>query len=471
MKANILGLGIQGRSPNVTAQRRLNIYLDVQQQEDKAKVAAYPTPGLVAFTTLSGDVTRGIWQMESLDRLFVVQGRGFWEVRHNGTAVKRGTLAAGDNSGLVGIADNGTQVCIVTGSHGYIWDTGSNTFSTIASAFPGGDTVTFLDSYFIVNRPGTGQFWISGQYDGTTWNGLDYATAEANPDNLVAVAADRGGLALFGSISTELWYNNGGADFPFARIEGAPSEMGLAARWSLARCQGLWIGLFRNRQSALTIGRLDGYQISSISTSDLDYLINRYQNPLDAVAFAFTVAGHDFYQITFRTDGVTWLYDATTAAWSQLQSAGDTRHRAERAASFGSSCVVSDYQSGSLYYLDADIYTEDGTAVPRELVGSHIFAGATLNRTRIRRLRLDMESGVGLEGEAAPTVMLQISRDGGHTWGNELWTPSGKIGVYLSRAEWRRLGQARDWLFKIRITDPIKTAIIGAYVEIDEQEA
>lgn len=471
MKASILGLGIQGRSPNVTAQRRLNIYLDVQQQEDRTKVAAYPTPGLLAFATPSGDVTRGIWQMESLDRLFVVQGRSFYEVRHNGTKTKRGTLAADDGAGLVGISDNGTQVIVVTGQHGYIWNTSTSTFSEIGGDFPGADTVTFLDSYFIINRPGTGQFWISGQYDGTVWDGLSFATAEANPDNLVAVAADRGGLALFGSISTELWYNNGSTDFPFSRIEGAPSEMGLAARWSLARCQGLWVGLFRNRQSALTIGRLDGYQISSISTPDLDYLINRYHDPLDAVAFAFTAAGHDFYQITFRTDAVTWLYDATTGAWSQLQSAGDTRHLAERAASFGSSCVVSDYQSGSLYYLDADTYTEDGAAVPREIVGSHLFARDTLNRTRIRRLRLDMESGVGTEGEAAPAVMLQISRDGGHTWGNELWTASGKIGEYLKRAEWRRLGQARDWLFKIRITDPMKVAILGAYIEIDEQDA
>jgi hypothetical protein len=67
--------------------------------------------------------------------------------------------------------------------------------------------------------------------------------------------------------------------------------------------------------------------------------------------------------------------------------------------------------------------------------------------------------------------MLQISRDGGHTWGKELWTTFGKIGQYLSRAEWRRLGMSRDWLFKLRITDPVKVVMIAAIVEAQELQS
>ena len=59
--------------------------------------------------------------------------------------------------------------------------------------------------------------------------------------------------------------------------------------------------------------------------------------------------------------------------------------------------------------------------------------------------------------------MMQISRDGGHTYGNELWVSFGRVGQYKARANWRRLGRARDWTFKFRITDPVPTVFVGAW--------
>lgn len=476
MKAQILGLGIQGKSPAVTAQRRLNLYYDVQPQADKSTIAAYPTPGTVLFCDTGASATRGMWYMESLDKLFIVARQFLYEISYAGAITLRGTLASGDDTGRVSMSDNGAggnQLIIVTGSNGYIWNTNTNTFSTIASAFPGGDTVTFLDSFFIVNRPGTGQFWISDSYDGTVWNALNFATAEANPDNLVAVVADRGGLTLFGSISVELWYNTGALDFPFQRIQGAPAEAGLAARWSLARCNGMWTGVFRNRQSGYFIGRLNGYQIEPISTAELDYLINGYTTPGDSVAFAYTMSGHAFYQITFQSQSVTWLYDATSGVWSQLETNGLTRHVGDLGASFGSNVIVSHYNDGALCRLSPTVYTDNGSPIARELVGAHIYSAEHLNRLRVQRLRLDMEGGMGLSaGQGSnPTVMLQISRDGGHTWGNELWANWGKIGEYTHRAEWRRLGQGRDYVFKVRVTDSVKTVFINAFIEGEESQA
>ena len=58
--------------------------------------------------------------------------------------------------------------------------------------------------------------------------------------------------------------------------------------------------------------------------------------------------------------------------------------------------------------------------------------------------------------------MLQVSRDGGYTWGNEMWTTPGQAGEFLHRAEWRRLGVSRNYVFKFRITDPVKVTMISA---------
>jgi hypothetical protein len=64
--------------------------------------------------------------------------------------------------------------------------------------------------------------------------------------------------------------------------------------------------------------------------------------------------------------------------------------------------------------------------------------------------------------DSNPRIMLQISRDGGYTYGTELWIKMGAIGQYRRRAEWRRLGVSRSFVFKFRITDPVKVVIISA---------
>lgn len=64
-----------------------------------------------------------------------------------------------------------------------------------------------------------------------------------------------------------------------------------------------------------------------------------------------------------------------------------------------------------------------------------------------------------------PQVMLRWSDDGGHTWSNEHWVETGKIGQYGRRAIWRRLGMTlklRDRVYEVSGTDPVKITLLGA---------
>jgi hypothetical protein len=64
-----------------------------------------------------------------------------------------------------------------------------------------------------------------------------------------------------------------------------------------------------------------------------------------------------------------------------------------------------------------------------------------------------------------PEVMLRWSDDGGHTWSNYHTAKIGKIGEYYRRVFWRRLGMTlklRDRVYELSMTDPVKTAIMGA---------
>jgi hypothetical protein len=455
----IFGQATKSRSPVVSSQRRVNMYLE--QNDDKTQLVAYGIPGSTLAYNLGVNPVRG-WQ-EIVDNLYAVHGDSFVEI--NGTTVTLlGTL--GTASGRVSIANNGLQMMIVDGVYGYIYTFATGAFVKITDIdFPGAcRTVTFLDGYFIVNKNATGQFYISKLYDGLVWNALDFATAESNPDALRVVFSDHGQLILLSRLSTEFWVNTGEVDFTFSRISQVTSEFGIAANWSITKFNGSVVWLARNREGGVQVVKMSGSSPESIMTPDISAIFDAYTTVNDATGFSYTHNGHPFYQINFPTEGESWLYDGSMGLWSQLISYGQTRSRYDLCVNFLDQVYFAGFNNGRIYKLDDNVYTENGRPIESELISKHVFNG--LSRFSIQALQVDMESGVGLStGQGSdPQIMLQISKDGGHTWGNERWATMGKIGEYKSRARWLRLGQARDWVFKFRISDPVKRVILGAYI-------
>jgi len=68
--------------------------------------------------------------------------------------------------------------------------------------------------------------------------------------------------------------------------------------------------------------------------------------------------------------------------------------------------------------------------------------------------------------------MLDFSNDGGHTWSSESWALAdniaGSIGEYKTRVKWNRLGSARDRIFRVKMTDPVKTVWIDAQIMVSK---
>lgn len=415
MQIPILGLGIQGRSANLSAMRRLNLYLEINPEGDKSKVSAHPTPGLAGFCDLGDTPARGMRAVG--DYLYVVHRGTFYEINNGGIATSRGTMTT--TSGRVSMADNGIEIFIADGStKGYVYTIATTAFAAVTSANAIiSDTVTFLDGYFIVSEAASGRFRFSNVYAGATWLANSFATAEANPDKLIAVVAERGLLALFGEFTMEVWSNVGTSPVPFARVQGATQEWGLAARWSLCKFDETVIFLGRNRLGQVSVIRLTGLQASRVSPPDLDHLINGYSTFADAAGFSYMLNGHPMYQLNFPTASRSWLYDGKTGAWSELESTGLTRHRAEMSSQHLGAIRVADYANGKIYTLSPSVYTDNGKMIAREIQSGHSYA-AKYNNLFMSELRLDLETGVGLAtGQGSdPQVMLSISHDGGHTW-------------------------------------------------------
>ena len=82
-----------------------------------------------------------------------------------------------------------------------------------------------------------------------------------------------------------------------------------------------------------------------------------------------------------------------------------------------------------------------------------------------------MEAGVGLDGSgqgSAPKAILQWSNDWGHTWSNEHWARVGEIGSRFTRLIWRRLGNSRDRIYRVRIVDPVRVTLLGSEIDLEQ---
>lgn len=459
---SLFGVGQKGKSANVSAQQRINLYAEMQKDAEKTRMSLYGRAGRSLFASFGDTPNRG--GITVGERMFVVHRGTFWEVNNAGTMTNRGTVST--TSGRVDMATDGDVILIVTGTNGYTFDLNTNTLTLISDAdFPQtANTCGWLDGNFIVDQGAGDQFQISP--DCINWDALDVASAESAPDGLMRVFPDHGEIMLPGVATTEFWGNTGAADFPFAPVRGATLEYGLAARWSLAKYDSSVAGLFRNRMGQVQVIRLQGYTPVPMSNPEFDSIINEYATVSDATGFSRMQGGHPFYQINFPTAMASWEFDQSTGLWAQVQyGLNGARDRGEICIDYLNKPRLFDYENGNIYTIDPTLYSDNGDPIRSVLISRHFFA--EYNRVTVNRLFIDFESGVGLvSGQGSdPQVMLRISRDGGHSWGKEIRASMGKVGEYTKRAEFRRLGTARDFTFELSITDPVKRVIVGANID------
>lgn len=67
-------------------------------------------------------------------------------------------------------------------------------------------------------------------------------------------------------------------------------------------------------------------------------------------------------------------------------------------------------------------------------------------------------------------VLVAVSRDGGHNWSDWRESTLGEIGEYQKRVRFRRFGQARQFVMKVRVTSPIRADFHGAVLDVEAGE-
>lgn len=461
----------QSRSLPLDGQRCVNMFAEIEPPQAKTgntRFAVFGSAGLSLFATCGAGPVRGLHVMN--DVLYAISGNHVYSIDENGNPTQLpGAQVLG--SAPTDQEDNGQQICIVTGANspGYIVQKG--TVAQIeADGFYPADTVQFFDGYFVLNRSGTNEFFLSGLNDGTTFNALDFASTTATAANLKSVLVDHEQLVLFTENSTEFWYDSGALDFPFARYTGAMLQRGILAPLTRLREDNSIFFLADD----YIFYRISGYIPVRVSTHAVEHIWQGYSTVSDAVAFSYTQEGHKIIIINFPTAQATWAFDISTGLWHERESWDANNVSLGRwrgncfAAAYGK-LLVGDAYTGEIGMLDLDTYTEYGNTI-RGLVTSPPIHG---DRKRIfmSRFELDVESGIGLNlGQGLnPQIMLDWSDDGGRTYSTtQPWQSMGVVGAYLQRLRWLRMGQARQRILRLTVTDPVRRSFIGAYLDLEK---
>ena len=493
MKVSLSGGAYQARSVISSAQSQINLYSETvpQDQGEPSRFALYPMPGL----TLMGQAPRFPFRGGktcSDNTTYAVFGNGVYILGlaspgvltsgvvciHIGDIVGPGaalttpvSMAEFHSATLIGTG----QLVIVDGtSVGWHVTLGTGVFTQIVDPnFLGGTAVDYIDTYFVSNVPGTQQFQ-AGNSLSLTWDPLFVAAKVSSGDLLQTLIVAKREIWLFGTTTSEVWYNTGAADFPFEEMQGVFIDHGCAAPYSVAEIDNKVYWLSQDRRGSSMVLSGSGYKTERISTFAMETEmanVSPYRQrtgrrcgglhiPAERSSVLCSVlpgAGCDLgLRISHRA----------LEPMDEREQRAELDHASPRGAAdipgvrVRCGCLIAgDYFNGNIYLVDPAAFTDWGQPIMRQRAFPHLLNDG--NRQFYWQLIADMEVGTAPPGATDTNVLLDWSDDRGQTFGNPVPQSIGNNGQFLTSMQWQRLGMARDRVFRLTWTCPFKTALHG----------
>jgi hypothetical protein len=446
----------QLRSRPASPSRLVNCFPEKLPPGAKAPYALTRTPGIATWTTVGNGPISAM--LEALGYLWVVSGSKLYRVDSNKVVTEIGTVGL---SSRIDMANNITTIVVVNEPDAYYYDTTTSTFGQITDpdfTSRGASDVEFLDNYLLFTEPDSGRFFGSDVGSATSFDSLNFATAEGSPDKLRGLKVDHRQVLLLGEKTIEIWELVGGGGFPFARAANGFVEQGCFNAATAAKQDNSVFWLAQD----YTVRRLDGITPVRISQTGIEQALGSVTIG-SGQGFSYSQEGHLFYVMQFPEG--TFVYDATTKEWHERETYGYPYWLAWSNAQFAGLELVGDVSSNRIGYLSPTTYADWGTTQRMEWTYQPVYAAG--NRAFHDRLEVIMETGVGLtSGQGSdPEMMMDVSDDGGRTWQALPNMKIGKIGEHQKRVVWTQLGSSYDRVYRGAISDPVKATLIDTQLE------
>lgn len=464
----------QARGVLANAQACVNLYPEPNPQDAPFPMTQYPAPGLRVLGDFAGIYTgpvRGLYDASN-GLVFAVIGTNAILWNGGTSSVLLGQVA--NNSNPVSIVDNGDDVVFVDGTAAG-WtvklaaaQTPGSLVAIADPAFFGSARVDYIDTFLVFSKPNSPIFYTSTAGAFLPMDATYSTPKEGWNDNLVSVGALHDNVWLLGAVTTEVWFNSGGATFAFSRMPNAILQQGCVARFSPVIADNAIYWLSQDRWGRNMCMRGEGYAAKRVSTFAVEDAWSKFSTLADAVGMAYQIGGHETVSFWFPTGNAWWAYDTSTQQW-HMRTYGDlTAPWLPRCmaglgtisdAATGNSVLAGDRTGPRILELSRDAYDDAGIPIIRQRSWPHVQKdGRRVAHTRF---------AAAFDGSALTPpdqVTLDWSDNAGHTYGTGVaQTVNNAVnGQY----QWRRLGYARDRVYRLTWSKGGDAALNGAWIDI-----
>lgn len=489
----LLGGAYAARSVIANSQRCINLYPEINRKDSPFPFTFYQRPGLTPKASPAVAAPGRALYRASNGAGYAAIGDKIYYITPAWALVELGSIT-GLLETPVSFTDNGTYVVIFDGSTSQ-WSIEmlTNTFAGLVDGtgnMAGADRGDTLDTFIIWNRPDTRQFG-STLSNVLTTNGLSFASKATYPDKLKTLIVRRTEIVLLGDLKGEIWYNVGGAIFPFARLPGSYIEYGIAAKYSVAANDISIFWLSRSLEGQGMVLKLRGYEVNRISNHALEFAISQMSDISDAVGYCYQQGGHLFYVLHFPSADQTWVWDESIAdpmygwhqeAWTDANGVLH-RHRGNAYALINDVPCTIDWENGTIYQMDLAAFTDTVAGVVYDCSYIRTFPQVTQVENEKGEL-IDLEDKSAtfhkfvayLEcGNVNATVAdggigLRWTNDG-KVWGQTVLQSAGAVGEYTTQPAWAGLGLGKNTVFELNHSIPGSAALNGAFIHgmVNEQ--
>lgn len=427
------------------------------------------TGNLVSYSGYSSSLVTTTFQYKYGRGAYVFKGDYYaviqstlYKISSAGAATSIGTIPA---NGICTFADNGSTMVIAYGGIPMYYD--GTTLGTLDVTFTA-KTVDYINNQFVFGA-GDGAFY-SADAGAITVSGLNFATPESSPDELTGVKVFNQILYLISENSIEPWANTGTGNPPFERMsEAIVEDVGCLSPY----------GVTSTDSAMYLIGndfmpyKIQSFQALPIGTPSICKEFQGYKLS-DVTAWTCTFDGQKFVVFAFPTDLKCWVYSETTGQWFELDNGNEAdRYLANTYHYIYNKRLVQDYNTGSIYELDFDAFTNSGDTIVRRRRLA-VIAGDTFGKPgmslEMSKMRFSMETGVGLDsGQGSdPEIMITPSYDGGRTFGQQVFVKTGEGGEFNTKVEWHKMKVFDRLVVELSYSDPTPFALYGASIDIRE---
>lgn len=370
-------------------------------------------------------------------------------------------------------AEDSQRLVIAGGGQLQVW-TGSGLSSRIASTVVGVNQppmsathVVSLANYLIANQvalPGTNnQIIWSGLGDGnhTTWSPLNFNTADADPDPVVALSTNLREVVAFGTKTVQAFGIGSDPTLPFSATTSL--TVGCGAPYSVIKFDGQYAWLDETRRFVVS----DVRSMQHIS-QDVDKLIRDLSTVSDCFGFRLRIAYWDSLVWVFPTAARAYVYDLSRKEWYQWRGwNGVDDYAAVRIGAYdywrnGNLHFVGDPTYENIFTLDPAMMADYGPGLPlvNERVTERLDQG-TGDRKRTKFVRFFLKRGTtGFGG--TPAYLDVAKKDDDGAWSGQATLSLGVQGDYTSFVDWYPGGLYRRRQYRVRYSGSVDLSITRA---------